>query len=521
MNRKRFSVAFLLLALLCGIAGTPPTTNHQPPVTNNAEGLVERYAAAVIQRDMQQRFGKSDTPFCIEAGDIAFCIAPDTPRERSKEIRERLDRFYRQAGRQPQYNRGDRWITTASGSTGTLGNPITLTFSFVPDGVSIPASGNGDAVAPSNLFATLNPRFGGNPENWKAQFRACFARWSQVSGVRYVEVSDDGAAFPGSTGRNTAPIRGDVRISMKPIDGLNGILAYNYYPDTGDMVLDSGDANSFDNTPNNYRFLRNTVMHEHGHGGGLGHVTPTNGTKLMEAFLNTGFDGPQDDDMRGMQRNYGDPEENDDTLATAKLIGPLTVTTAYSNLSTNASGDEDWYRLSFQPGQIVSLSVAPVGGAYTIGNQGGPAPVAIDTRIINNLNLEVYAANGTTLIASANTQPAGQTETTTNLDLTPLAAGGWCYLRIRNATGAVDNVQRYTLTVNVPGIYVDKNNAGSENGTSTNPYRTVQAALNAASATQKTVIYVRPNSYSDRPMFTKPVRFLNWNNSGDVLVGTP
>jgi hypothetical protein len=103
----------------------------------------------------------------------------------------------------------------------------------------------------------------------------------------------------------------------------------------------------------------------------------------------------------------------------------------------------------------------------------------------------------------------------------PLAAGSFCYLRIRNATGAADNVQRYTLTINVPGLYVDKNNAGSENGTPANPYRTVQAALNAASATQKTVIYVRPGSYSETPNTGKPVRLLNWNNSGDVLVGTP
>ena len=36
-----------------------------------------------------------------------------------------------------------------------------------------------------------------------------------------------------------------------------------------------------------YRFLRNVVMHEHGHGLGFQHTCPANGTKLMEPFIDT------------------------------------------------------------------------------------------------------------------------------------------------------------------------------------------------------------------------------------------
>jgi hypothetical protein len=530
MNRIRLLIVALTLTTLTGTPSAhlhhrtaqasarqnqPPTTSHQPP------DLIERYAAAIIQRDMQRLSAQSDSPLCIETSEIAFCLDPNTPKDRLKEIQERVARFYSR-GRQPQFNRRDRWVTTASGSTGALGNPIILTYSFLPDGTTIPATGEyGDGAAGSNLYATLNPRFGNNPENWKARFRECFARWSEVSGIQYVEKTDDGAAFPDSAGSSTAPVRGDVRIGMKFIDGASSVLAYNYYPDRGDMVLDSADAGSFDNPANNYRYLRDVVMHEHGHGGGLGHVISGNSGQLMEPFVNTAIDGPQDDDIRGMQRNYGDPQENDDTPATAHPLGVLYSTVTGSNISLDSESDVDWYALSFQTGQLLTVSVTPVGAEYSIGNEGGADPTPVDTTSINNLVIDVFAADGVTQIATSDAQPAGQTEKTNPLDLSALTTGNLCYIRIRNASGAADSVQRYTLRFEIPGLFVDKSHTGTELGTFGAPYRTIQAALNAASATQKTVLYVRANPYNENPVTNKPIRILNWGDTGIVRAGRP
>jgi hypothetical protein len=43
-------------------------------------------------------------------------------------------------------------------------------------------------------------------------------------------------------------------------------------------------------------------------------------TKLMEPYLSLRFDGPQDDDIRGAHRLYGDPYEVNGTVATATPI---------------------------------------------------------------------------------------------------------------------------------------------------------------------------------------------------------
>jgi hypothetical protein len=139
----------------------------------------------------------------------------------------------------PAYDAGGRWSSTSYGSTGSQGNPIRLRWSFVPDGTQLPGLSGG--IAPSNLIASMNSKFGGNTTLWQNQFRNSFARWSQVAGLRYTEVSDDGAAFPNSPGSATAP-RGDVRIGGRSLDGINGVLAFNYFPNTGDMVIDTSES---------------------------------------------------------------------------------------------------------------------------------------------------------------------------------------------------------------------------------------------------------------------------------------
>ena len=81
------------------------------------------------------------------------------------------------------------------------------------------------------------------------------------------EPADDGLAINGSTSVFFDGIlnsRGDLRIGGTSIDGTSGTLAYNYFPDSGDMVLDTDDMSFYSNPFNNFRAMRNVIMHEHG-----------------------------------------------------------------------------------------------------------------------------------------------------------------------------------------------------------------------------------------------------------------
>src|SRR5262249_5618035 len=137
------------------------------------------------------------------------------------------------------------------------------------------------------------------------------------------------------------------RISGHSIDGNAGILAYNYFPDNGDMVIDAGDSFFTDTSGNSLR-LRNTMAHEHGHGQGYEHVCPVDQTKLMEPFLSTAFDGPQHDDTLAGNRGYGDDLEDNDSAGTATSLGSLgNGTTTVSGVSADDGGSEaDFYRFS-------------------------------------------------------------------------------------------------------------------------------------------------------------------------------
>ncbi|MCS7273581.1 MAG: matrixin family metalloprotease [Fimbriimonadales bacterium] len=375
---------------------------------------------------------------CVEGithdGHLAhLCFAPGTP-EWYVEYMSRLifGEFM------PAYNLGNRWTFTSYGSTGSRGTPIRLRWSLVPDGTQLPGPGNN--TLPSNLFSSMDNKFGGNRGLWLAQFRNSFARWQQVAGITYTEVSDDGASFPNAPGSATVP-RGDVRIGARNLDGPSGILAFNYFPNVGDMVLDSSE--SWQNAFASYRFLRNTVMHEHGHGLGLGHVIPVNETKLMEPYLSLAFDGPQDDDIRGAHRLYGDPYEVNNTQAQATPVELPEATVTLEWASLDRSADVDWYRLEVPAFRRLTITAAPIGATYQVGPEGGTAST-INTRAIQNLDMELCNSTGT-VIATANSNGIGQSEQIANF--VPPPAGGTFFVRVFSGTGSADDVQRYRLTV--------------------------------------------------------------------------
>lgn len=314
-----------------------------------------------------------------------------------------------------RYQLGTRW-------TGNQGDPFTIRWSFVPDGLSIPG-GAGEPDAASTLFAGMDAKFGGNRALWISKFQQIFARWSQLTGLKYQYVTngtdawDDNAAW----GQPGSATRGDVRIGMHPIDGASGILAYNFFPQNGDMVIDANE--NWGSATGDYLFLRNTLGHEHGHGIGLNHVCPTNGTKLMEPFLNTSFDGPQQDDIRAGNRGYGDALEPDNSIATASNQGTLNVGGSLTlgtinnaanatSLSIDADGEQDFFKITTTGSLRLTATVTPVGSVYQSGPQVGNCDTgaSLNAQSQADLAIEVQNSAGSVLAsASANGLAAAET----------------------------------------------------------------------------------------------------------------
>ncbi|HKQ47803.1 MAG TPA: putative Ig domain-containing protein [Phycisphaerae bacterium] len=410
----------------------------------------------------EQSFGRPDP----DQGRVIACFAQGTDEQVVAYFHELL-----------QVEAGERYQVSGRWS-GAQGTPRALTWSFVPDGLSI-SNGVGEPVAPSELFSRMDSLFAaqGGRAAWINRFQQCFDRWAQLCGTSYTRITvggndwDDGAAW-GSAG--SAGLRGDIRISMKNIDGGSGILAYNFFPSSGDMVIDRSE--NWGSTTNQNRFFRNTVMHEHGHGLGIAHVCPVSGSKLMEPFLNTGFDGLRHDDVRAGQRHYGDIYESNDTAGTAAAIGTLAVgptisigalppppagtsPASTSLLSIDANGKTDFFTFHVDSPLRTTVTVAPQGLTYPSGGQNFDGSCSAGTNVNSlsraDLGVEILATDGVTVLGTANATGAGSAETLSQVDL---PAAGDYFVRVYENDNPTE-VQLYTLNLSAtaacPELIVD------------------------------------------------------------------
>ncbi len=371
----------------------------------------------------------------------ALCFHPDTDPEYAYAINQLIE-----FPLTLRFQQTNRWTRTALSGTGlTQGTPTIITYSFVPDGTQIPniigVSGT------SNLFAWLNGIYG-SQATWQPLFEQVFDRWSELIGTTYVyEPNDDGARLnqTNANGWGVSGVRGDVRIAALTIDGNSGTLAYNNFPNDGDMVFDSGDS-FFNNTGSNSLRFRNVAAHEHGHGLGMLHVCPAVGTKLMEPFVSTAYSGPQLDDILNGHRHYGDPlEPLTDNPDTAPSMGSLGLGGMFiqTNVSIDGAGDIDFYRITLtQPAQL-QVTVVPDAGQYLQGTQTQACNTGTNTNYnaIRDLRLDIYAAgNPFAPLATADDSGLGGSELVT-YDATEPGD----YL-IRVSASGPDNVQRYAMT---------------------------------------------------------------------------
>jgi len=358
-----------------------------------------------------------------------------------------------------------RWSRTAvnGGGQRVQGLPITLTWSIVPDGTTIPSfDPDTGAQAPSNLRARLASVFGGSAtgppseQPWFSSFEEAFANISGETGLTYIyEPNDDGVTLGGgSNARGIQGVRGDVRISGRRIDGNGSVLAFNFFPSTGDMVIDTED-NFF--SARNLLGFRNVIEHEHGHGLGLPHVCPVNRTKLMEPFVNTRFRGIQFDDIYSIQRLYGDFFEKHHSARNNDSIGnaaPLEVTLdqPYEGpqyLSIDDDSDRDFFLLPDLSEEVeITFTVTPSSQNYLEGPQGAQgcsAGTDFDSNAIHNLQIAIIGTDGSTVLQSRDSGVAGEGETITGFQI---PAAGSYYLRVLGDAD-VNRAQLYEMQVSL------------------------------------------------------------------------
>ena len=346
------------------------------------------------------------------------------------------------------------------------GDPLHLTWGIVNDGLNIP-NGVGEGAAPSNLRTRLLTIYGSEAA-YLSHFQSVFDRWSSISGLEYTqETNDDGASFVSSVG--VAGTRADIRIGGKDIDGKSGILAYNYFPDSGEMEIDTND-NFYDNTSNNSRRLRNVVSHEHGHGIGMDHVNSSTDGFLMEPSINTSFDGPQHHDILMAHRGYGDVNEKsngqqgNDSVALATGLGLIAdgasvargqdgnkesvADTDVDFVSIDDASDTDFWSFEVASASLVDVNLDALGYTYNMGSGN------FDTRARSNLDLALFDTDGTTILGTSNVTGFGGNEQLTGLQLDN---AGTYFVRVRGADNddsIVVDTQFYGLTVSVSAIAI-------------------------------------------------------------------
>jgi len=371
------------------------------------------------------------------------------------------------------YDIAGRWEFTATdGAVAPVGQPVTVRWSIAPDGTLIREEGG----EPSNLIAALDGLYGDDSaapnvsaHAWFPIVESAFDRWSELGGATFVyEPFDDGAEhgevvegdgvhFAGEIG-----VRGDVRIAGAGIDGNLGTVAYNYFPDVADMVIDTNDA-FFYALDNDSLRLFNTVVHEAGHALGLNHIHSSGSDFALEPNIQQVVEGPQFDDILGLHHQYGDIFEKanagagnntpahatflptlaaGDALAlgtSAAMDGPVTLDQS-DFVSIANSADVDYFRLAVSSPALVSITITPAGPSYQIGAASTPqAP--FDAAMISDLTLSLTDSSGQTTLAVANSAGLGESESLADFRLT--AMGDY----LIQVTGSEDSAQMYQLSI--------------------------------------------------------------------------
>ena len=334
---------------------------------------------------------------------------------------------------------GTRWRNSVLGAGDENGDPAGLTWSIVPDGTTVVDPQGNDPDANSNLVSFLDDLYGDGGATtddftqrpWFRLIERAYDSWAAVSGLTLqYEPVDDGADVAAGGSIGIDGVRGDLRVSGYVFDSAvipDGVLAFNYFPNgggltgsDGDMVFDTGDgfyARNADPAEGENRAIHNVFTHEVGHGIGIAHVLPVNGTKLMEPFVNLSFFGVQEDDIYNANELYGDNFESNNTLATPTDLGVLQNELAeITGASIARDSDADFYRFEVLTPTVFAASLIPTGNEYLEGPQFGGAASLVNRRTEADLGLRILDADGN-VIQEIDAAAAGATENLNQIDL--------------------------------------------------------------------------------------------------------
>jgi hypothetical protein len=372
-----------------------------------------------------------------------------TSEEQRQAIDWRPDAAQGRPSERPQALHWDPALTAENNGGAAQGDSLELTWSIIPDGTLV-ATTVGEPECTSTLVASMNAAYGAG--NWQPEIEKVWADWSRLTGNIYrpavpldahgtpIETAPAKAwgLFPDSPGQDG--VRGDIRIGGCSIDGTQGTntLAYNFYPASGDMKIDTDNLRGLNLTTE----FHNLFSHEFGHGAGLRHACPTSQTTLMAPYLSTAFVGLQHDDIRAVQRLYGDRFEKinapNDTAGAATRIDPYALPHGQTelHLSMDSTSDQDWFQFSGAAGDALDVSVAPNGRSYSQGS----SCKTINSRSLQDLSFEIRTASD--VLSVVNATRAGNVEAATGFVLPATAT---YYVRVLGA--GTDDSQLYDITV--------------------------------------------------------------------------
>ena len=204
---------------------------------------------------------------------------------------------------------------------------------------------------------------------------------------------------------------------------------------------------------------------------------------MLEPIINTSFDGPQLDEVRGVQFYFGDANEKSNagqgnaTAALATSLGtllggsPKSIGTA-ANVPSQAISpsatdfvsianldDTDYYSFNVSQPSFISATLTPHGGVFSQGGTG-ETPTSFNANARNNLGLTLISSDAASQLAAADTNPFGEAESLSGI---LLPAAGTYYARI---AGSDDTIQLYELSLSiVPLATGDFNHDGTVNAT--------------------------------------------------------
>ena len=350
------------------------------------------------------------------------------------------------------FSDGYRWSKTYTDGTGlTQGDPTTLTWSIVGDGLSVESQN-------SNLVSYLDGLYGTaagtdlTQRPWFATLADQFDNLAAKTGLTFQYLPDDGATWTDDLATSG---HGDIRLAGYDL-GTVGELGRAELPVWGgDILLDTANT-SFAN-PNT---LGTVLQHELGHSLGLLHVSVQGHSVLM----NTGSlppAGPQFDDLYALTRLYGDAYESpagNDTLAQATALGTLTPSSPlaigtdaadqtilreeYSFATIDSDEDVDYYRFEIDGPGMVSVSLSPRGPTYTYTPENLSART-VNASALSDLQMRMIDATTGRPLATVNQGAIGASESLSQFMLP--AAGSYAI----EVTGSEDDNQFYELNASL------------------------------------------------------------------------